>query len=161
MLEKKPKKAAKNSIEACDTIYDLATQSIKPISMNIINSWAQDLIKASLDPETLTIEDWLCKKLITRSTFWRLKEKHPVLKEAHEFALQAIGNRRWTGCAKFDLHPAAVMPTMSHYNPDYIKDEERRAKLKAMIANQEQQQRQVVVMEVFPESDQVPKLLED
>ncbi len=161
MLEKKPKKTGKNSIEVCDTIWDLTTQSIKPISINIINSWADDLIKDSLKPDTLTIEDWLCKKLISRATFWRLKEKHPVLKEAHEFALQAIGNRRWKGCAKFELHPAAVMNSMGQYNSDYIRDEERRAKLKAIAIQNEQQGRQVVVMERYPETDDVPKRIEE
>lgn len=161
MLEKKPKKAAKNTVEPCDTIWDLTTQSIRPISMNIINAWADDLMKECLKEDTLTIEDWLCKRLINRETFRRLRHKHQRLQEAHDFALQAIGNRRWRGCAKFDLHPAAVMPSMALYNPDFLRDEERRVKLKAAAMNQDQQGRQVVVMEVFPESDKVPKLIEE
>lgn len=149
MTKKNKKKAEDHSVETCEQIWDFSTQCLVPISHHIINAWAADLSRAVVDQEILTLEDWLCAKKIVRSTFYRLCERNQALKEAHAFALQVIGNRRWKGCAKFELAPAAIMPTMAHYDDRYIKDEERRAALRAQAAQSLESTRQVVVIEKF------------
>lgn len=63
--------------------------------------------------------------------FYRLCEKFKKLDAVRQFGLLIFGNRREAGGITNRYNAMFVRSTMSHYDQDFVKDEERRANLQA------------------------------
>lgn len=97
-------------------------------------SLAQELIDwANCDPNAFKLSQFYRAYGIGKSCFYGWVNKSPELKTALEIAKQALGDRREMGAALGVLNPVMIKASMSMYDEDWKKDEDR----KALLAKQE------------------------
>lgn len=144
-------KASKNLF--FDDYYDIFTLRSKPVSEAYLQQVASKLIDWSTnDDEAFKIGQFYLKAGIARSDFYRWIQKYPYMKQAHEVALEAIGNRREVGGLKKNLSETMVIKAMPFYDIDWIKESERLASLK--ITDSPQNETKIVVMkELFQKGE--------
>jgi len=133
-----------------------------PMNNMIADKMARDLIAWSKnddyenDKEALNIYDFLCDHGILLTTFYKWIEKHEGLREANRYALNKIAARRERGATKKRYDASSVYRMQGHYDPEYKKQMEWQAKLRAQ-ENKEANEQKIVVIERYPETDKVPK----
>jgi hypothetical protein len=114
-----------------DEYFDLGCFKQRPVSERYIDRLAEELVKwARDDEEALKLSQFLIKNGIGDSDFYRFLDRNAKLKQAHAFALEAIGNRREIGALKRKLDSNMVFASMPHYDKDWRYLTEWKAKLK-------------------------------
>lgn len=146
----------KAKIELLEEYYNYNTWSLIPISKSTLERLRENAIKwAIFDDKALKIKQFLILNGITQSTWDRWRNKHTEIQEAHEIMLMAIGNRREEGLLTRKFDNGSTMFTMPHYDDDWKKLCEWRAKL-AQKENAVSGS-QIVVIEKAPSSPLVPE----
>ncbi len=142
-----------------DSYLDMFTLREKPISEAAIERLALEMLKwADEDPEAYKLSQFYVKKGIRESDINRLSERYPNLKEAKEWALVIIGNRRELGGIKKLLDSGMISRSMSHYDPVWKKIAEFNAELARRVKEGEEKSGpQFIIMERFDESPIVPQ----
>ncbi len=102
----------------------------KPVSVAFIEFLGKELMEWSDRDDAYKIGQFLRPKGISREVFLCWVEKYDSLKEAYNFTLSAIGDRREIGALKKELSEKTVHFTQSHYSATWRKAEERQAKLR-------------------------------
>lgn len=116
---------------------DLFTLKFKPVKKEFIERLALDLI-AWVDAEKLErrlkVSEFFRIKKIPRKTYYRWAEKYEDLKEAHEYAMLTLGDKREIGAIVRDYAEASVFRRMHAYDPDWEADRQRDKQDKIDIA---------------------------
>lgn len=139
-----------------DEYFDLKDRENCIMSSTGAEGFARRMIEWSEKDDSLMFTQFLRMNGMNESTFLRLARKFPVLAEAQEYTLSALGDRRELGALnrKYDGHTAGRV--MAYYSKPWRWVEEWRSELRK--ANDDQsEQRITVVFEAFPSSDLVPE----
>ena len=103
-----------------------------PVSEGFINKLAEELVQWALeDDDALKLTSFFLSRRIGSRTFYRWAEKFPILDEAREVALEAIGNRRELAALKNKLNSTMVISQQAKYDKSWWALEQKRAELKA------------------------------
>lgn len=111
--------------------------------------------------DVLCFDEFLVQHRLSFNTYYKWLDKFPVLKEMHTWALMFLGARREKGALKNQLNPLVVKFTMPYYSPEMKKLVEFYAAVKKPEDEILAASRIIVNMSKFPESDVVPKKVED
>jgi hypothetical protein len=84
-----------------------------------------------------------------------LVDKYEVLREARDYALCALGDRREVGGLKRKYDPGIIARTQAYYSDAWRFLEEWRSDMRKADENQSEQ-KITVILEAFPSSDLVP-----
>lgn len=110
----------KQSKPVFDFYLDMFTLREKPITAEWIEKFALRLVSwAITDPNALTISEFYIAEGVNRTTYNKWCEIYPYLKDAHEFALQAIGNRRMGGGLTRKYSEGLVKYTQPMFDPEF------------------------------------------
>jgi hypothetical protein len=78
------------------------------------------------EKEPMKITEFFREKGIFHRDFHRLKMKYPILQDAYDFAIQAIGDVRERNVLENKWNTQAGMFMMRHYDEDWRKEADRR-----------------------------------
>lgn len=117
---------------------DLMSFKLRPMTEAGIERLAKELMLwASHDKANdkdhkhlIRISQFVREKKIPARTFERWRAKYPILKEAYEYALTALADKRESGAATRE-YDSSVLKQMWFYDADWKTAEEWRSKLKA------------------------------
>lgn len=132
-MAKKPNNTSVASIPANgrnEVFRDIITGKERVVSDDWKNKLATELAEWCLQDEALKITQFLSFKKVPVDCFYRWIKTNEQLKQAHEFAMRVIGDRREIGALKKKLDGTIVSYTMPHYDKDWKDLVEWRAKLK-------------------------------
>lgn len=107
--------------------------------------WARD------DNSALKLQQFAQKEGISWTTFKHWTERYPEFREAAEYALMCIGNRRETQSRTLPIIKEFLMLTQYKYDPDYREHHKYHAALKEEQLSLKVPD--VIVMEKFPEEN--------
>lgn len=151
-----------NKITKTQKKYDHATvrpyklQGIAlPKSPSKVKEMIQDLLTWSEDEDALRYKDFATERNIPYDLFLKYIERTPEGRHAWQVVKERIASRREKGALKNSLNANVVMKTQALYDADFKEYEKWKANLKQ---EQEQGQNTVVVLERYPETDEVPHL---
>ena len=145
-----------------ETYTDMFTLREMPIHEDYIRQFALEwILHAKEDEDMLTMNDFLVKKGMNRSSIQEWLKRSEDMRKAYAFILMVIGNRRERGMLKKQLDSQGVVKSMHLYDELWKESETWRAHLAAKVAGAGGGIT-LVEMEKFPSSDQVPlKKVED
>jgi hypothetical protein len=110
------------------------------------------------ETDEYSVEAFLTAHNIPRTRYYEYVRKNKRLKEAHEFALMALGARREKGALKNKLNAQTANFMMPHYDPNWKAMVEWRKEVSKPEEHATSAATQVIVkMEPFPPSDLVPE----
>lgn len=112
--------------------YNLLFNTRK-LTQQIVDDLCSDLIDWAKRPTSLTIRAFMKERKINESTYYAWTNRYPAFKEAHEFALMAVGDNRENKAT--DYCPNNVYKTQAAYCPTYKHEEERRAMMHNKMNN--------------------------
>lgn len=143
-----------------DEYMDMFSFRKCPVSEAFLDHLATELVDwAKNDDKAIKVTQFLGLKGIHSKTFDRWRDRHPKMQDAYEYALMVIGDRRESGAIYKKFDASIVSFTMPHYDKDWVKQHEWRAKLKE--TEQQSNETRIVVLEKYPDSPMVPKKKED
>lgn len=117
-----------------DMIYSFRTI---PVPDAYIEEVARRLLEwVEQDKDAVIFSEFLQKHKIGWTTWDRWKKRSPKLREANEFALMCIGNRREKNGLTRKFDPGMVQRSMPHYSQDWKILTEWYAKTKEDVAQQ-------------------------
>jgi len=116
---------------------DATLTRITPLSENIVNNLAEELIEWVKKEDKLTFTSFLIHKKIPRDTFYQWTEKYPKLRTAHQLALMGLSDRRETGGLTRKLDPSFAFNSMPLYDPAWKEFMQWKANLKQDESNQQ------------------------
>lgn len=155
-------KSAKSSTETkeptklIDRYPDLFFLREQPMPEVIIKRLVAEMIEFSDRPTTLRASQFWNDKKINSGYYWQWKEKFPELKQAYEYMLARIAERRDLGAMTREFDGNYIKDSQPMYDPEY----KALLEWKAHLAKKEEGAGQgniTVVLEQFPESRLVPK----
>lgn len=140
-----------------DQYEDMFTLQMKPINPAFIERLAVEMLEwARTNPNALKIVTFFADKGISAQCYQNWLKKYDFFERAYRQALQLIGARREIGGLKKEYDSGIVRNTMHHFDDQYIKDEEWRAKLRTQASEQDNGTK-IVVIERMPETDIVKR----
>ena len=139
-----------------DEYYNMNNLKRTVHTFNSIDKLAQEMIEWARDDEgAFKISQFTIMKGIYYKDLERWMAKSEYLRQAYEHTLQILGNRREIGAIKRKYDFAAINPMMFHYDKDWKKMAEWRAKVKEEASGNVAAIN--VTIEACPESSEVPK----
>jgi len=128
---------------------------LRPVPDAFLEQLAIDLISWVEDnPQVVQLIGFLKAKGIYPNTLRDWKERNESLKNAYNWTMFTLGQRREHKALTKDFDSSFVRYTMPLFDEDYKNLEEWRAKLRE--ANEDSGTK-IVVLEKFPETKEVPK----
>ena len=121
-----------------------------------IEKFADELMRWSKTSKAYKISQFYCHKRIDGDTFYIWVNRWPVLKKAHEIAMESIGNNREIGGLEGRLTPSIVMSTMGMYDKRFRSYYKWKQQISAKEHHKQQDIK--VIIEAAPSSDVVPKM---
>lgn len=133
----------------------------KPVSEAFIERLAREMVDWSKLEDSLRITQFFNQRGIPNGMIYKWMEKFPMLKQAHEFAMGAIADRRDIGAITRKYDGNYIDKSQAMYDPEYKKFLEWKASMAEK--NRENSGTLIVQMMPTPSSDQVPvrKKIED
>lgn len=110
---------------------DCFTFKMKPITEAFIDRFSKDIISWANDPKSLRISQFFNGKGIPGRTYWGWTEKYEKIKDAHEYALSVIADRREIGALERKYDSGYIANTMVMYDFKWREMVEWRSNLKA------------------------------
>lgn len=132
--------------------------------MPINNIWLDRLAKdlcnwVKTDITAVNFGPFLLEKGLLQNEFKRLRDKHPALQQAYEFALQIIGSRRDAGATERKYDGSYVRHTMPLFDKEHKELYQWWAKIKA--DEEEAKKNITVIMQPFSDTEMVTKKKEE
>jgi len=153
-----PKPKAKIRSRYFDHYLDMFSFREKPVNDLWLERLASDLVQWSYKDDALKFTQFLRERGINSTDFGRWLKRSEILKEAHKFALQNVGDRREIGGLKREFDAGIVKTTMAQYDENWRLLEQWRAFIHASsqpsAANNEEFCDSFVGQ--IPDSDKVP-----
>lgn len=138
-----------------DEFYtDMFSFKEKPVSDRWIEALAAQLVKWAMDdPQALKISQFYKVRGINSSDMTRWLGRSEVLRHAHKFALQTIGDRREVGAILRVYEPGMIRYMMPHYDEDWRKEEEHKNQMSGPVLQSSQaiQQQGITTAQSFVE----------
>lgn len=157
-LKSDTKSNTKRPYKYFDEYSDLYTGRLVPVPETFLERLGQELLRWSEEEGKdyqLKITQFLRKKGIPRKTYYQWIERSPILKNYHEEALQALGDKRESKAFNGEGNVPITMFTMPHYDPDWKVLAEWRSK---MAKDEGQATGNITIhMETAPSSSLVPE----
>lgn len=139
-----------------DEYRNMKTLQKLPINNLFLETLAKDLIEWALNnDDALRISQFYGSKHMTRDDFMRLMNKNETLREAYDFAIETLGQRREIGWIKGDYEGSAISATLAHYCSVAKEQAEYKAALRQK-AEVDRGGNITVVLPPIPDSPLVP-----
>ena len=139
-----------------DDYLDMFTMRKRPISVEYIEKFANDMVLWALnDPDAFKLAQYYRIRGVCGEDMERWAERYPNLKTANRYVLGILGDKREMGALKKDYDSGMVRTMMPRYDKDWRNIE----KWRSLLREQESKAAggtKFVVMDKFPDSDQVP-----
>lgn len=119
---------------------------------------SSDLVKWAHTKDAFTITQFFLSKGIPPKTWYRWVDKSEYLKDAQDVAKELIAVRRELGVSSGKLRSDMIKPVHGYYSKVWKDEQDRLSKMNDVSGAG---QKQIVVMEVSPNSDVVPVLKRD
>jgi hypothetical protein len=124
---------------ALDSYLDTCTFSRKIVNENWANRVAKELVMWINAPrvkgkEPYKITEFLREKGIYHGDFYRLSQQYEILRQATDYALQALGDIRERNMLENVWNTNVGMFMQGHYDKDWRKEQERREAAKVTQA---------------------------
>jgi hypothetical protein len=147
----KQSKVVKPKKYVFDEYNEFFSGRLIPVSEAFVEKIAQELvIWAHSNDDALILSEFYLSRGIAPKVFHRWMEKFPVVKEAHDTALEIIGNRREKGGLNYKLHAGMVMYSAPLYKPQWKDLHEWRSQ----AANIEDKSKEIHIhMDPIPSTD--------
>lgn len=131
-----------------EMLYDLKQI---PVSEAKINRLIDALeVWLNNNPEAKEIQEFYYEQGIPESTYYKLLNRSPRLKELHEMTKHRLGGRLWGKCVDFKANWAPVRFLMQNYGYQYAAAKEYEEMLSKKYETSSGPQ--IVVIEKFPDS---------
>ena len=148
----KGKKTAKSEDKAqqLDEHWSFFEMKIRPKPVLHLIDLAKRLLKWSKDPNALRIEQFWAAEELHHKDFYRWVEKYDFMRNAYDFALETIGERRGQRLENNEMN-GQFIARLGMYSHRYKEYEEWRSRL-----NKEEQKTdgpQIVVIEKMPDTN--------
>jgi hypothetical protein len=161
-MKKTPHNSMKKEKATKKLIYDgdyLCMFSLreKPVDIGFIDRLAEQLVEwVRTTPKAFKISEFRLDRGINHQTWDNWIKKYPLLKAAHEYAKEKIGNHRELQASLKDgmYDSAMIKPTMGHYCPVWRAEQVYLAELNKKLDPQNGPV--TVIMNSMPSSDEVP-----
>jgi hypothetical protein len=155
----KKRKRATQQIRDPDPSCTYGYRSI-PITLALVNHLVEALPKWINDnPDEKFITKFYLSNRMARATYFELLAKHEHLKEVHDEAMRALGERMLGRAVDNKANFAAVKHVLHRYAPEFNQDDEHHAKLRqdeAVITGLQtlylQEVKRTVLLDEFVES---------
>lgn len=136
-----------------DCLFDFKQIPISEARINRVIDALEVWVKNN--PEAKEIQEFYYEQGLSSSTYYKLLDRSPALKELHERTMHQLGGKLWSKCVDFKANWAPVRFMMQNYGHQYAaaKEYEEMISKKYETSNGPQ----IVVLEKFPESPIVPK----
>lgn len=143
------------STKIVDYYTDMFFLKEKPVSEAFIERLAQEMIDWSKEDDALRITQFFNKRGIPNPMLYRWMEKYPFFKQAHEYVMAVIADRRDVGAITRKYDGNYIDKSLGMYDPEYRKYME----WKASLTNKEKESQGTVVVQMMPSptSDVVPE----
>lgn len=129
---------------------DCFTFTMRPLTQAFLDRISSELIQwATHNEDALKVSQFYLSKGIPMNTYYNWLEKYPDFKEAHEIAMQLIGNRREVGGLKRKFDAGIVSYTMSHYDKTWKDMAKEKSELKMAEAAENKNETKVIILENF------------
>jgi len=139
-----------------DDYLDMFTMRKRPINIKYIEKFANDMVHWALnDPDAFKLAQYYRIRGVGGDDMERWTERYPDLKKANSYVLGILGDKREMGGLKKDYDSGMVRTMMPRYDKDWRSIE----KWRSLLREQESKAAggtKFVVMDKFPDSDQVP-----
>ncbi len=153
---KPPKEQAPIKTYRQEMYTDMFTLRQTPISDDYLEKFALEWITVTLnDDDMLTLNDFYFKKGVNKGTVEGWIQRSPIVREAHDYVVNILGNRRERGSIKKQYDSTTILRSQHMYDKAWQASEEWRANLQAKISGAGGNI--LVEMQAFPSSDLVPK----
>jgi len=106
-----------------DEYIDMRTLKTQITTMAWAERVATEMTKwVEEDPEAFKANQFWRKYHVAREDYMRLVTRYPVLKQAYEYTLMVLGDKRELGAAHVGAkklwEPSVIMPSLGRYDPD-------------------------------------------
>lgn len=158
MTKRKTKKTEAQLVQSDndDWVYSFTEHRPIPITYPTIVKLIAKFKEFVKKDSVLRISQFLNQEDITDHDWYRWISKYPELKEAQDYALRIIGERREMGAITGKYRESAIMPYMSMWDKKF----KEHAEWKASLTNKKDDETtaiKFVLMKDMPETDIVPK----
>lgn len=126
-INKKKKKVPTDSTIDPDIIF---TWRQIPLDERIVQKYAEDLRKyPDTHPECKSITSFMEEKEIYRDQYYKLVDKYPYFKQAHEWCKQKLGERLWSNAVDRKTDWKATHWRLHTYSQEFDEINQYHAKL--------------------------------
>lgn len=126
-----PEKKIMTKQKFFDNYLCLNTWKTTPVTEAWLEALAKDLYTwAKDDSNALKMSQFYTSRGISNSTVLKWMKVSEKLREAHDMALQIIGDRREVGAIYNKLNASMIAPMMAHYDSNWKDIAEWRARLR-------------------------------
>lgn len=159
-IKKKSKSSDNNKLpmgntKIVDQYPDMFFLKEKPVSEAFIERLSREMIDWSKKDDSLRITQFFNVRGIPNAMIYRWMTKFPMLKQAHEFAMSVIADRRDVGAITRKYDGNYIDRAQAMYDPEYKKFLEWKASL--VDKNKDSQGTLIVQMMPAPSSSVVPE----
>lgn len=135
-----------------DEYMDMFLMQKKPVTDTFLDMLAETYILwVKTEIKCIIFTEFLQQQGITRSHFYRWLLRSEKLREAHDFVLMTLGNRRERGVAERKYEPSMITKVHGHYSDIWVTELTRIAALNNKEDNSKQNI--TVLIEPFGEKE--------
>lgn len=134
-----------------DEYLDMFLMQKKPVTDTFLDMLAETYVLwVKTEVKCIIFTEFLQQQGITRSHFYRWLLRSEKLREAHDFVLMTLGNRRERGVAERRYEPSMISKMHGHYSDIWVTET---ARIAALTNNEASKGNITVVIPPFGEQE--------